>query len=902
MTTLDPRSIVRSLCDGAAPRALVTGAIGTGKSRFVTETVDLARAEGITIAEVACVEFENDMPFLPLTLLLTQLGVRIGDRSALDAALGADAPPPNMLALGTAVADELHERSSDRPILVVIDDAHWADADSLKTILFAARRLDIASVGFVLTARPGLNERLDRAGLDVTRLERWTDDEIIAHLTAHGFAPTAARSAVGVTGGNPLAVSLLVEAVDDDQRAGFTPLPPVVPVPDFVADRVSDAFAHVGVDGRRALAVAAALADAERHVLDDALRRCGLDPNDLVDIAASGAVELGSRVRWASPIERSAALGLLGHDDIVEIHRHVADAAAAAGDDDLALRHRSAAGIGLDDELADQLERVGQRAIDRGAPLTAAESFRQAALASTDPAERSRRLSRAANEAFAAGNSDQAVPYARAAIEEGEGADRATATALLGEALLWNEGWASADRALCEGARLAASDLPVHAAAMLIHATIQAVVALDAPAARDRAARARAAAERSGDELIQLPVPVVAATAENLGGGAAETDPVLAGAGDLALAALGHQHPIGAAIAELVGFAAITREEAEQGIELLRAANDAGRAAGSVGMTAITSYLLTDALWRSGQWTHAQVEIGQALDLARASGFEALADRGEGFRAWTLAATGRRAECVELAERSLRSTEPLQLRFLSQWAHAAIGLAALTDGDAESAAAAYDRIAMMWIQGDVHEPNLLWWQGDHIEALVLADRRGDAEVALRRLVADAELTGRPHAHAMAARGRALLAAGEPERLHHLDEAVDRLRAGTAPFDLARCLLARGECRGRAGDTAGGATDLAEAHERFDRLGAHPWSDRASASRNETGSTPPGLADVLTEAELRVALTIAAGAQNREAAAQLYVSTKTVEYHLSNIYRKLEIRSRVDLARVVSDVA
>ena len=435
---------------------------------------------------------------------------------------------------------------------------------------------------------------------------------------------------------------------------------------------------------------------------------------------------------------------------------------------------------------------------------------------------------------------------------------------------------------------------------MLIHATIQAVVALDAPAARRRHELATVVAERSGNEIIQLPIPVVGATAQSLGGGALLSDEILANAGDLAVAALGFQHPIGAAIAELVGFAAVTREDMDLGIHLLRAANDAGRRNGSVGMSAITSYLLTDALWRGGQWAHAQVEITQAIDLARASGFVFLAECGEGYHAWVLAATGRRDECVRLAERSLRRTEPLQLRFMSMWAHAAIGLAALSDGDAVAAADAYGRIDEMWAQGDVHEPNLLWWQGDHVEALVLAGRPAAAQAAFDRLAHDAALTGRPHALAAVSKCRSLLVSSPDEQRRHLDDAIDRMRACDARFDLARCLLSRGQSRLDRGDTAAAFVDLAEARTIFDRLGAHPWSDRASASRDEASSASSGLRDVLSDAELRVALAVAAGAQNREAAAQLFVSTKTVEYHLSNIYRKLGLRSRVDLVRFVND--
>lgn len=895
-----PSEIIDTIFCGDAARHLVLGDVGAGKSWFAGQVAAEARNRGATIVEVGCVEFEADVAFLPLALVLSQIGVSGREHAAFDAVLGSTGGSHSALSLGAAVADVLHERSATTPIMVVIDDAHWADSDSLQALLFAARRLDVASVGFVFTAIPDVNPRLDRCGLDQLRLGRWTDKRVVERLVAAGFSTAAARSAVSLTAGNPLAVELLINTVEDDQRIGVAPLPPALDLPSTVAARMIVDLEQQDDGEKRALAVAAALPNASVQLFDDVLDRCRVPAGVKDAIAAIGIVELDPTVIWDSPLVRSAALRIVGRNEILDIHRHVADVASAAGLDDLALRHRAAAGIVANDALASELERAGFAAIDRGALLTAAESFRQAAIASTDQSEKARLFSHAAHQAFGAGNSEQAVPYARAAIEIGQGENWATATVVLGEALLWTEGWAFSDRALCEGARLIGDELPAQAAAMLIHATIQAIVALDATAAVERYERAKHAAERSGNELIQLPVPVVGATAEILAGGAHTADEVLADSVDLAVAALSYEHPIGSAIAELVGFAAVTREDMDQGISLLQAANDAGRQTGSLGLSAITSFLLTDALWRTGQWTQAQVEIGTAVTLARDSGFEFLAECGEGYRAWSIAGTGRRDECMRLAELSLSRTEPLQLRFLSIWAHAAMGLAALSDQDYEPAVQAYDRLYALWTQGNIREPNLMWWHGDHIEALVHSGQTSRAEEALAQLIKDAELANRSHTLAVISKCHALLTSDHKERHAHLDDAITRLRTADTPFDLARCLLARGQHRVEHGDPPGGAADLGEARAIFDRLGARPWSDRASEIRNEAHSIPSGLGDVLTDAELRVALVIAKGAKNKEAAEQLFVSTKTVEYHLSNIYRKLDMRSRVDLVRYISE--
>jgi DNA-binding CsgD family transcriptional regulator len=264
------------------------------------------------------------------------------------------------------------------------------------------------------------------------------------------------------------------------------------------------------------------------------------------------------------------------------------------------------------------------------------------------------------------------------------------------------------------------------------------------------------------------------------------------------------------------------------------------------------------------------------------------------------AAPGPRDECLAAAGRSIARCEPIQLALTAAWARAAIGLCELSAGHHAAAADVLDELDVIWQNGHVGEPSLLWWQADHIEALIACGRIADAQAALDRLTAHAHATGRTHALGVATRCRALLSDDPVERIALLEESCRAMTDVGAPFELARGLLARGEAHIARGDRVAGARDLAEARTIFDRLGARPWSDRASAGRSERASPPQALADRLTDAELRVAVTVGTGATNGEVAAQLFVSVKTVEYHLSNIYRKLGIRSRVALARYVAE--
>jgi DNA-binding CsgD family transcriptional regulator len=228
-------------------------------------------------------------------------------------------------------------------------------------------------------------------------------------------------------------------------------------------------------------------------------------------------------------------------------------------------------------------------------------------------------------------------------------------------------------------------------------------------------------------------------------------------------------------------------------------------------------------------------------------------------------------------------------------AHSAVGLLELGAGHAAEAAEAFDQVAMRVRQA--REPGWLWWQGDAVDAYVASGRVGDARRLVEELEDQASVTDRGWARAAAARGRGMLTGGR-DADDHMTVALDGFRAVGTPFEEARTLLARGRRRIRAGEREAGARDVAAARTIFDRLGARYWSAQASALRGETSGADDSLTSRLTPAELRVALAVGRGASNREAADQLFISTKTVDYHLQSIYRKLRLRSRAQLMTLV----
>jgi DNA-binding CsgD family transcriptional regulator len=259
------------------------------------------------------------------------------------------------------------------------------------------------------------------------------------------------------------------------------------------------------------------------------------------------------------------------------------------------------------------------------------------------------------------------------------------------------------------------------------------------------------------------------------------------------------------------------------------------------------------------------------------------------------AGLGQADACRQHARDALEVTERLGLTQLWLVSWSALGLLALGAGRHGEAAAAFDQIVL---RDAVPEPGWLWWQADACEAFLGCGRRDDARAVLDRLDSQAGATGRGWARAAADRCAGLLAT-DHEADERLTSALEGFRTLRAPFEEARTLLARGRRRLDGGDRRDGAVDVAAARSIFDRLGARSWSEQASALRGETNADSPSLASQLTPAELRVAMAVGGGASNREAAERLFISVKTVDHHLQNVYRKLGLRRRSQLAGVVA---
>ncbi|HET6953112.1 MAG TPA: helix-turn-helix transcriptional regulator, partial [Acidimicrobiales bacterium] len=349
-------------------------------------------------------------------------------------------------------------------------------------------------------------------------------------------------------------------------------------------------------------------------------------------------------------------------------------------------------------------------------------------------------------------------------------------------------------------------------------------------------------------------------------------------------------------IAQLCAFAYVTRGDTKTALDLLSRVIDQSDASGMLGRAVLARGIRADALWRAGRWSESLAQLSQMESLQDATNRRQLAACASAVRARIEAGLGREEACRHYTEQTLEASVPLASHLLTVWALSGRGLLALGAQRYAEAAADFDRVVA--IAGHMPEPGFLWWHADAVEAYHGCGRAEDARDALARLDRLADATGRAWAGAAADRCAALLGVDD-DPAGRLDAALAGFRAVGAPFEEARTLLTRGEVLIAAGDRRQGAVDVAAARTIFDRLGARTWSERASRLRGEASRTSPSLASRLSPAELRVALAVGDGATNREAAKRLYLSVKTVDYHLQGIYRKLGLRGRAQLATLVA---
>lgn len=892
---------------GRAGALIVSGEPGIGKTALLADARGSAAAAGMRILTARGVESEAEVAFSALLELLRPIldGLdrlpepqRRALRGAL--ALGPDAQE-DRFAVGVATLSLLATRAEDGPLLVVIDDAHWIDRSSAAAILFTARRLLADQVAVLLAVRPGeapaLEEadlpRLELAGLDVA-----SATALVARARGRPVAPELGARLHRQTAGNPLAlVEVAAGSRDLDADLVDAPLP--------VTRRIERAFlrraAALSPEARVVLALAAAEGEGRLEVIQRASAALGHAP-----AAIEGAERLGlvavrdAALEFRHPLVRSAAYHAVSPAERREVHRALAAALKGERDGDRRAWHLAAAAFGPDEEAARALESAAARARARNAHAAAATAFARAGRLSVESPDRARRLVAAAEAAWIAGHAEGVSELLAEALAcAADPRVRADAHALRGH-LAVRRGPVMEGHAILVDAARALAPLDHERAITLLCEAADAARSAGHAAPMLQAAHEAGALVRAetGDRARALAALALGMALVMDGQGAAGAERLRA-----TLATIERSETLGddPRVLALAAVGPLFLREGGPASALIRRAESVARAQGALGELPAALFVAGREAAASDRWGPAKAYYDEGVRLARETGQEVQLCGALAALAGVEAREGGPGAETHARE-ALALSIRLGLGFFELWALVALadlelGLGRLAEAQAHLEGRAL-RIRELGI-GDVDlspVPEL-------VEVGVRAGGRGDARALALSHVRAARAKGQPWALARAERCRGLLA-GETTYERHFREALRHHALTPDTFEEARTRLCLGERLRRDRQRARARPELRAAFEGFSRLGAAPWAERAREELAATGETARRrevtTLDQLTPQELRIALTLAEGVTVREAAGRHFLSAKTVEYHLRNVYRKLGIRSRDALAVALAD--
>jgi DNA-binding CsgD family transcriptional regulator len=866
---------------GTSGTLVLRGDPGIGKTALVTHVT--AAADGFRVIRGAGIEEESELPFAGLHLLLRPALDRVDalpgvQAEALRGALGlTKAGPPDRFLVGLAVLSLLADLAAEQPLLCVVDDAQWLDRASADALLFAARRLDSESIVLLLCARTGARPA---AGLPELTL-KGLSAQAATELLPDGLPPSRRYRVLAEAAGNPLALLELPRVLAGAQPE--TPLP--------LTDRLRAAFESqltgLPEPTRTALLVAAAEGAGDLAPILRAAGTLGASLGDLDPARAAGLIEVnGSALTFRHPLIRAAVHHTAPLARRRAVHQALAAALDAPGQADRRAWQLAAAASGPDEEIAAALERAAGQVRQRGGDTGALAWYQRAAELSADQVAKARRLALAAETAAGSGDLDQAAALAGQSLAlTTAGATpeqaRLTAQALQVQAtvaFLRGEP-AAAHRRLLEASELIAAVDPDQANALLIEA-----VHAGWYTGQDELAEAVTRLEGQPGPRTPLERLLLRAVGPILGRPADRSDPNGALA-EARSAAAGNvpELVLVCALALLLG-----QDEAAQqiGDELSREL----RAAGEIGWLPTALFYSGSAYAYGGRHQEAQPTAAEGLRLARDTGQQRWADALAEPLALLAAARGDEQLCRRLTAEALsRASRPA---WNTPWTSSALGLLDLGLGRAESALGRLEALAegrrFFHIAATRSTPDL-------VEAAVRLGRPEAAAEPLALFETWSRTAGQSWTAALGQRCRALLDGDEDLFL----AALALHEEDSRPFDEGRTRLLYGEWLRREKRKADARTQLRIALETFERIGAAPWAERARTELTATGTSgraaEHGPSASLTPQELQIVRLAAQGLSNKDIAAQLFLSARTVGHHLYKAYPKLGVASRGELA-------
>lgn len=897
---LERREVEELLIDARAGRSgvlVVRGEAGIGKTALLEHLRDMAVASQFRVESSTGVESETQFafaglhqfcaPFLEYLDALPDpqqiaLGVALGTRSG---------PPPDRFLVGLAALNLVAEAAEQGPLLCLIDDAQWLDQASAEVLAFVARRIDAEGLVIVFGVRDVSGGPSVFAGLpklQLTGLDRASARKLLDTTVRGPLDDEVCERIIGEARGNPLALLELPMNGPAVRLAGGFELPDLSDVPGRVESGFQRRSSELPGMTQLLLLAAAAEPTGDSALLFRATTELGLAEESAAPAEAAGLIEIDSRVRFRHPLVRSAVYRASDPASRRRVHGALATATDADLDPDRRAWHRAQAVLGVDEEVAAELERSAGRARSRGGYAAAGAFLRRSTELTPDGTARTMRALEAAQALHRAGASESALDLL--AIAEGGSLDapaRARVQLLRAQIAFHLTQDAEVPRMLVDAAVTLASFDPALSRETYLHA-LDAAIINGMPEAVNIAESALAAQTVEPPRPVDLLLDGLAVTIVH---GVEAGTPSLS----VALDALSRSISEGTVLEDgsqpwlwLASRLAVGILDEERAHQLAEYSVALSRSTGALARLPAALVFHAHILTFSGKIARAEELGAEAAIITESTGGFRLPHARGILAAWR----GDRVGVTESNDLTLHDERTPEGSGEASLAHYASAVLHNGLGDYSLAQRAAAKTC------DSAELSLsIIGLPEMIEASVRAGDPESAARALESLSSRVRVSGTAWGLGLEARSRALTVTDASAEEHYL-EAIEHLSGSRIAREAARAHLVYGEWLRRQGRRQEARDHLRIAHELLTEMGVEAFAARAARELHATGEHPrkrtARQTDELTAQELHIARLVATGATSREVGTQLFLSPRTIESHLRNIFRKLDISSRRQL--------
>jgi DNA-binding CsgD family transcriptional regulator/tetratricopeptide (TPR) repeat protein len=900
---------------GTSSVIVFNGDPGIGKSALLAEA--RGAADGVVLSTVG-VESESDIAYVNLADVfrhhyshLNTIPERQADALASVFAIGPSRPADRFI-VGAATLNLLAAIAADGPVLVTIDDAQWIDQASFEALLFAGNRLEVEGIVLMFAVRSGqpVTQQLSRfqiltlAGLDVRAARA-----LVAREGFHGMSEASTSRLIEESGGNPLALLTLPATMKADDFAMWALGAEPLPISSVMEHAFRGSIRVLPDPTRRALRLLAVLgASGTAQHFRSALEAEHLSVDDLDPAEDAGLITYQrGQPEFRHPLVRAASYrtsSSAGRRRAHLVAAQILEQATSATALERRAWHLVAARTAPNEALAQTFQLAADNEL-AAANFTVAGKLYKRSSELTPPGNAAmRRMLQAANALRLAGAIDECRTLLHGAASLGNDPELlATINYAHYRLQVFIGAMIDGRDGLMRTAATVARHHPIQAAEILGDAALANLVIGDIPSAKTTAEQAlRLATDPSSDP--PLGVAAVNAMVRALAG-----DPV--GARRLihhraaeidALDPLGIE--FGYQIPLLLSVAYLASEEVDRARIVLGRAVEGARERSAIGILPFRLSSLARFEFWQGRWASALATVHDSIRLADDTGWVSERPSSLATLARIEAVTGHPAEARAHAMEAIAASEAMAAGTYRAFAQIALGVLEFTAGNAAAAISHLEKVSAFGDEFGFSNSPLMWWSSDLLECYLAEGMQDAARHELRRLEKAAANPYMPTTAAVAARSKALL---EPAAFEeHMTEALRLHSISDMPFEHARTELIIGQHLRRHSQPGKARSPLSAALAIFERLGAPDWANRTRSELQATGIRipQPAAAELatLTPQELQVALAVAGGHSNREVGGLLFLSTKTVEFHLRNVFHKLGINRRTQLATMVAQQA